>query len=169
MEFVRAHPLVLGLYLVIAVIGMAVAVSGMSETDRPRRRGAGDLHRLELVVTGSGAGSVSYVTPGSDPIDVSQSPDVPLPWRKVFPTVERLQGGFNLVAQRAGKGRIGCRVLWDGEVVAEDTARGPAAMVTCAPSGDDRADYDGGPARARTASMVSASMVSASSAVLSAL
>lgn len=135
MTILRLHPIVLGLYLVIAAVGIGVVISGYSEssTDRPRRQR--DVPTLELIVKSAGAetGSVAYVTPGSIPLNVSRHVDVRLPWNQSFRFDDELQAGFNLVAQQRGGGKLTCLIKRHGKVIAEDSDQGRGARVRCAP------------------------------------
>lgn len=137
MTFLRMHPYLFTFYLVIAAIAIGVLVDGISEsngdTGSPAPQKAG--HVLELIVQSSASSSatITYVTPGSDPIEITQHHRARLPWRKRFSGVRPLQIGFNLKALQSGSGRLTCIIRLDGEIVEQKSARGQSALVTCSP------------------------------------
>lgn len=135
MTILRLHPILFAIFLVLAALGIGTALTRLSESKGAAdgKAPAIDGHTVELVVTSSDSrtGSVSYVTLGSDPPGFTEQPDVRLPWRKVFQDVDPPRSVFTLVAQQSGGGRLRCVVKVDGEVVAEDTARGEFSVVRC--------------------------------------
>lgn len=81
------------------------------------------------------ASSTTYITYAVDEkANLAQVRGEALPWSV---DVDFPHGVFgptlSLVAQSASSGseEITCRILWDDEVVAESSARGPYAVVTC--------------------------------------
>ena len=137
MTILRLHPFLVVAYLAIASIAVGVLVNGISKSNgdvgKPGKKRDG--HRLELIVnsTEADSASISYVTPGSDPIEISQHHKARLPWSKTFSGVPPLQIGFNLKAVQSGAGRLTCIVKLDGDVIERKSTRGQSAIVTCSP------------------------------------
>ena len=133
MTILRLHPILFAIFLVLAALGIGTALTRLSESKgaADETDPAADGHSVELVVRSSDSrtASVSYVTLGSDPPGFTEQSDVRLPWRKVFRDVDRPRSLFTLVAQQSGGGLLSCVVKVDGEVVAEDTARGEFSVV----------------------------------------
>jgi len=94
-----------------------------------------DEGTVEIIVksTGSRSGSVTYVRPDTDSLDMSQDTSASLPWHKTFQTSSELPIGWNMNAQQNGGGRLTCIVKQDGEVIARNSSNGQYSMVTCAP------------------------------------
>ncbi len=145
----KRWPWVLGVLALIAVIAVIIAVSsgggGGSTSGAPDAPGApgapgepGDGAPVTTATTyeveGEGDGGALVTYTADETLSVSQEDDVELPWTK---TVDlggegTRFGGASLTAQGdASVTSITCRVIRDGEVVAEDTSTGLYAVASC--------------------------------------
>lgn len=94
---------------------------------------AGDV--VVYTITGGHSTDITYIAPGS--FQTSQITDrTALPWSKSFTLVSDSEStAYELSAQNAAGGTIGCSITVDGSVVASNSSSGEYAVVECSASG----------------------------------
>lgn len=98
----------------------------VGNTDEAR----GNTLRFEASTSDGSTGSVTYI---AENFDIIQHQDEPMPWSV---DVEGIGDswdvlGANISVQQNGSGEVTCRVLWNGEVVSENTSTGEFAIAMC--------------------------------------
>ncbi|MDT7704566.1 MAG: hypothetical protein QOG20_173 [Pseudonocardiales bacterium] len=130
---------------VLALLGIIVAINVNSavakaitapttvqEQNGPAAAGAADTY--EYQVTGSGQATVGYGTVSGSGV-TSSSGTQALPWSKTI-TVDN-KGIFfapTLTATAMSGGSVACKIIHNGKVVADQTASGQYATVSCSGS-----------------------------------
>ncbi|MDQ4117653.1 MAG: MmpS family protein, partial [Actinomycetota bacterium] len=77
----------------------------------------------------NGSGKAGSITFGRGPA-VAQATDAPLPWKQDSPAAQE-PSDYTLAAVSGDGGEISCRILVGGAVIAEDSAKGDYAAVSC--------------------------------------
>lgn len=124
---------------VIVVIAVSTGGGEGSISDDPDAPGAphdgaptSTITTYEVDGEGDGGATVSYTA--DENLSVGQESGVALPWTKTVDLGEQgtVFGGASLTAQGdASLTSITCRIMRDGEVVAENTNTGQYAVVSC--------------------------------------
>lgn len=85
---------------------------------------------FEAHTSDGSTGSVTYV---SEDFNIVQHADMPMPWTETIDGIGSKWDalGANMSVQQNGSGEVTCRVLWDGEVVSENTSTGAYSIATC--------------------------------------
>lgn len=96
----------------------------------PAASTTGHTLTFEAATSDGSTGSVTYV--GED-MNIIQHTDMAMPWSE---TIDGIGSdwdviGANMSVQQNGSGEVTCRVLWDGEVVSENTSTGAYSIASC--------------------------------------
>lgn len=79
-------------------------------------------------------GSTVNATYSAQGANISQEQGVQSGWKKEIQFDNKWDAiGANVSGQLDGSGSVTCKILWNGEVVAENTSTGDYSIVTCSP------------------------------------
>ena len=73
---------------------------------------------------------VTYV---AEDMNIIQHADMPMPWSETITGLGSKWDalGANVSVQQNGSGEVTCRVLWNDEVVSENTSSGAYSIASC--------------------------------------
>ncbi|MEV0548361.1 MmpS family transport accessory protein [Nocardia salmonicida] len=125
----KVWPWVLGGVLLVFLVGLgsciAIVATTVNEVDNEINRAVNVTYQVD------GTGQASSITYSGRNMDIAQDTDAALPWTKEV----SIDGIFKTVTLTASAdadgGDVTCRILVGGEVLAEQTASGPYASVSC--------------------------------------
>ncbi|WP_405148437.1 MmpS family transport accessory protein [Nocardia salmonicida] len=125
----KVWPWVLGGVLLVFLVGLgsciAIVATTVNEVDNEINRAVNVTYQVD------GTGQASSITYSGRNMDIAQDTDAALPWTKEV----SIDGIFKTVTLTASAdadgGDVTCRILVGDEVLAEQTASGPYASVSC--------------------------------------
>lgn len=96
----------------------------------PAATTSGHSLTFEASTSDGSTGMVTYV--GED-MNIIQHTDMAMPWSETIDGIDSDWDviGANMSVQQNGSGEVTCRVLWDGEVVSENTSTGAYSIASC--------------------------------------
>lgn len=85
---------------------------------------------FEAETSDGSTGSVTYV---SEDFNIVQHADMAMPWTETIDGIDSKWDalGANMSVQQNGSGEVTCKMIWNGEVVSENTSTGPYSIATC--------------------------------------
>lgn len=85
---------------------------------------------FEAATSDGSTGSVTYV---SEDFNIVQHADMAMPWTETIDGIDSKWDalGANMSVQQNGSGEVTCKMIWNGEVVSENTSTGPYSIATC--------------------------------------
>ncbi|MBP3088505.1 hypothetical protein EML15_05015 [Corynebacterium sp. sy017] len=131
---------VIGGLVVLAGIGAAIGGDDNKETtiaqeqkpDQAEEKieATPESNTLTYVLESDGAPiNANYIVEGAN---VSQEQGVESGWTKDLEFENKWKAiGTNVMGQLQGSGSVTCKILWNGEVISENTSTGDYAVVTC--------------------------------------
>ncbi|MFI1238066.1 MmpS family transport accessory protein [Nocardia salmonicida] len=125
----KVWPWVLGAVLLVFLVGLGACIAiigtAVNEVDNEINRAVNVTYQVD------GTGQASSITYSGRNMDIAQDTDAALPWTKEV----SIDGIFKTVTLTASAdadgGDVTCRILVGDEVLAEQTASGPYASVSC--------------------------------------
>lgn len=85
---------------------------------------------FEAATSDGSTGSVTYV---SEDFNIIQHADMAMPWTETIDGIDSKWDalGANMSVQQNGSGEVTCKMIWNGEVVSENTSTGAYSIATC--------------------------------------